>query len=126
VFACSTGKKRASLCMAGGNELTYRLAPLDGVPEMVYSVKATAASTAFKQGTHTSTSGQPLPFVSFDKGSYRYAAYGSTTTEQGILVEQNGKRIADLRCQVDRLSELGTSKLQSLELAQDLRPLMLP
>ena len=126
VFACSTGKKRASLCMAGGNELTYRLAPLDGVPEMVYSVKATAASTAFKQGTHTSTSGQPLPFVSFDKGSYRYAAYGSTTTEQGILVEQNGKRIANLRCQVDRLSELGTSKLQSLELAQDLRPLMLP
>lgn len=126
VFACSTGKKRASLCMTGGNQLTYRLAPLDGAAEMVYPANATAASTAFKQGTHTSANGQSLPFVSFDKGNYRYAAYGSMTTAQGILVEQSGKRIADLRCQADRQSDLGTTKLQSLGLSQDQRSLMLP
>lgn len=127
VFACSTGKKRASLCMSGsGNQLAYRLAPLDGAPEMVYPASATAASTAFKQGAHTVANGQPLPFVSLDKGNYRYAVYGSTTTVQGIVVEQNGKRIADLRCQADRMSELGTSKLQSLGLGQDQRPLLLP
>lgn len=127
VFACSTGKKRASLCMASsGNQLAYRLAPIDGVPEMVYPASATAASTVFKQGTHAGANGLPLPFVSFDKGNYRYAVYGGTTTAQGILVEQNGKRIADLRCQTDRMSELDKSKLQSLGFVQDQRPLLLP
>ncbi|MDN5503745.1 MAG: hypothetical protein L0H10_07975 [Comamonas sp.] len=126
VFACSTGKKRASLCMTGSNQLAYRLAPLDGAPEMIYPANAAAASTAFKQGVYTGINGQSLPFVSFDKGNYRYAVYGVTSTTQGILVEQNGKRIADLRCQADRLSELGMSKLQSLNLGQDTRPLQLP
>lgn len=127
VFACSTGKKRASLCMASsGNQLAYRLAPIDGVPEMVYPASATAASTVFKQGTHAGANGLPLPFVSFDKGNYRYAVYGGTTTAQGIVVEQNGKRIADLRCQADRMSELDKSKLQSLDFVQDQRPLLLP
>ncbi|MGJ7467663.1 hypothetical protein [Comamonas thiooxydans] len=127
VFACATDKKRASLCMAnGGNQLTYRLAPLDGAPEMVYPADAMAASTAFKQGTHTAANGQSLPFVSFDKGNYRYAVYGNTKTAQGILVAQNGKRIASLNCQTDRLSELDTVKLQRMGLSQDQRALMLP
>ena len=126
VFACSTGKKRASLCLTGGSQLTYRLAPLDGAPEMAYPASAATASAAFKQGAHTGSNGQLLPFVSFDKGNYRYAVYGSTSTAQGILVEQSGKRIADLRCQADPLSELGTPKLQSLSLNQDTRPLQLP
>lgn len=126
VFACSTGKKRASLCMTGSNQLVYRLAPLDGAPEMIYPANAAAASTAFKQGVYTGTNGESLPFVSLDKGNYRYAVYGGTSTTQGILVEQNSKRIADLRCQADRLSELGMPKLQSLNLGQDNRPLQLP
>lgn len=127
VFACSTGKKRASLCLTNSSkQLAYRLAPLEGAPEMVYPANAMAASAAFKQGTHTGANGQSLPFVSFDKGHYRYAVYGSTTTAQGILVEQNGKRIADLRCQADCLSELEMSKLQSLNLGQDTRPLQQP
>lgn len=92
---------------------------------MLYPASATAASPAFKQGTQVGANGQAVPYVSFDKGIYRYAVYGSTTTAQGILVEQNGKRIADLRCQADRLSELGTSNLQSLGLVQDQRPLLL-
>ncbi|MDE1557006.1 MULTISPECIES: hypothetical protein [Comamonas] len=127
VFACSTGKKRASLCMASsGSQLTYRLAPLDAAPEMVYPANAATASTAFKQGSHTGSTEQALPYVSFDKGNYRYVVYGRTTTEQGILVEQSGKRIADLHCQGERLSELGMSKMQSLSLNQDTRPLQLP
>jgi hypothetical protein len=36
----------------------------------------------------------------------------------GVLVEQNGKRIANLNCQADRLSELDTAKLQRMGLAQ--------
>ena len=111
---------------SSGNQLAYRLAPLEGALEMIYPANATAASAAFKQGVYTSLNGQSLPFVSFDKGSYRYAVYGGTSTTQGILVEQNGKRIADLRCQADRLSELGMSELQSLNLGQDTRPLQLP
>nr|WP_232536263.1 hypothetical protein [Comamonas testosteroni] len=126
VFACSTGKKRASLCMTGSNQLAYRLAPLDGAPEMVYPANAAATDTAFKQGTHAGANGQSLPFVSFNKGNYRYAVYGTSATTQGVLVEQNGKRIANLNCQADRLSELDTAKLQRMGLSQDLRPLMLP
>lgn len=127
VFACSTGKKRASLCMTNGsNQLAYRLAPLDGAPEMVYPANAAAASTAFQQGTHAGANGQSLPFLSFDKGNYRYAVYGTSATMQGVLVEQNGKRVANLNCQADRLSELDTAKLQRMGLSQDLRPLMLP
>ena len=112
--------------MSGSNQLAYRLAPLDGAPEMVYPANTAATSTAFKQGVYTGANGQPLPFVSFDKGNYRYVVYGSTTTAQGILVEQNGKRIANLNCQADRLSELDTAKLQRMGLSQDLSPLMLP
>jgi hypothetical protein len=127
VFACSTGKKRASLCMSKGeSQLTYRLAPLGAAPEMVYS--ANTASTAFKPGEHTCSNGQTLPFMSFDKGSYRYAVYGTTTTMQGILVEKNGKRIANLNCQEDRLSEMGTGWFQRLYLGldRDKRALQLP
>jgi hypothetical protein len=90
------------------------------------SGQCAATNTAFKQGTHTGANGQSLPFVSFDKGNYRYAVYGTSATMQGILVEQNGKRIANLNCQADRLSELDTAKLQRMGLSQDLRPLMLP
>ncbi|KOC20367.1 hypothetical protein GL58_12810 [Comamonas testosteroni] len=127
VFACSTGKKRASLCMtSGSNQLAYRLAPLDGAPEMVYPANAAVTNAAFKQGIHTGANGQSLPFVSFDKGNYRYAVYGTNATMQGVLVEKNGKRIANLNCQADRLSELDTAKLQRMGLSQDLRPLMLP
>ncbi|MDH0373518.1 hypothetical protein N7340_17360 [Comamonas aquatica] len=129
VFACSTGKKRASLCMSNDeSQLTYRLAPLGGAPEMVYPTHAAAASTAFKPGEYVSSNGQTLPFMSFDKGSFRYAVYGTTTTMQGILVEQNGKRIANLNCQEDRLSEMGTAWFQRLYLGldRDKRPLQLP
>ena len=127
VFACSTGKKRASLCMSNDEgQLTYRLGPLGGALEMLYPANTT--STGFKSGTHTSSNGQTLPFMSFDKGNYRYVVYGTTTTMQGILVEQNGKRIANLNCQEDRLSEMGTAWLQRLYLGldRDKRPLQLP
>jgi hypothetical protein len=127
VFACSTGEKRASLCISNGeSQLTYRIAPLGGAPEMVYP--ANTASTAFKPGTHTSANGQTLPFMSFDKGNYRYVVYGTTTTMQGILVEQNGKRIANLNCQEDRLSEMSTAWFQRLYLGldRDKHPLQLP
>ena len=93
---------------------------------MVYPANAAAASTVFKQGVYTGPNGLSMPFVSFDKGNYRYTLYGITSTAQGISVEQNGKRIADLRCQTDRLSEVGMPKLQSLNLGQDTRPLQLP
>ena len=110
------------------SQLTYRLAPLGDAPEMVYPANAEAARTAFKPGEHATAIGQTLPFMSFDKGNYRYAVYGTTTTMQGILVEQNGKRIANLSCQADRLSELGTAWFQRLYtgLDRDKRPLQLP
>jgi hypothetical protein len=126
VFACSTGKKRASLCMASsGSQLTYRLAPLDAAPEMVYPANAAAASTAFKQArTLAPMAGTALCIVR--QGQLPLCRVWPDNHQQGILVEQSGKRIADLHCQGERLSELGMSKMQSLSLNQDTRPLQLP
>lgn len=127
VFACSTGKKRASLCLSNAsNQLAYRLAPLDGKTEMVYPAKSVIANTAFKQGSFKNVAGKPVAFISFDKGSYRYAVHGSADGAQGIVVEQSGKRIADLHCQAEQLSELGSAKLQRLNLSQDQRALLFP
>jgi hypothetical protein len=126
VFACSTGKKRASLCMSNDeSQLTYRLAHSAVLPR--WSIRPTPPAPHSSREA-CQPNGQTLPFMSFDKGNYRYAVYGTTTTMQGILVEQNGKRIANLNCQEDRLSEMGTAWFQRLYLGldRDKRPLQLP
>lgn len=129
VFACSTGKKRASVCAtrSGSSEqLVYRLAPLEGVPEMEYPSAGASAAAAFQYGTQAVPDGKPVTFLSFDKGSYRYVVYAGDAQHQGIVVEQRGKRIADLRCQSDAVASFDPSAWQRMGLAQDSRGLQLP
>lgn len=130
IFACSTGKKRASVCTgrAGGNEqLTYRIAPLDGAVEMQYPSAGTGAASAFQRGSQVGLDGTAVNFLSFDKGNYRYVVYAGDgeNGRKGVLVEQGGKRIADLRCQGDAMSRFDPAQLQKMGLSVDSRTLPL-
>ncbi len=131
IFACSTGKKRASVCSsrAGADEqLVYRLAPLEGAPEMEYPSGGATAAAAFRYGAQTAQNGKPVSFVSFDKGNFRYVVYageGGDSLRRGILVEQGGKRIADLRCLSESMSSFTPSQFQKMGLSQDGRVLQL-
>lgn len=132
IFVCSTGKKRASVCSSragAAEQLVYRLAPLEGAPEMEYPSAGAAAARAFQHGAQTAPDGRPVSFVSFDKGNYRYVVYageGGDSPCRGILVEHSGKRIADLRCQSDAMSSFSAAQFQKLGLSQDSRGLSLP
>ena len=131
IFACSTGKKRASVCSSrsGATEqLVYRLAPLEGTPEMEYPSDGAAATAAFQYGAEAAPDGKPVSFLSFDKGNYRYVVYageGGDSPRRGILVEQSGKRIAELHCQSDATSSFSTAQFQKMGLSQDGRVLPL-
>ncbi|MDH4466004.1 MAG: hypothetical protein QE290_18395 [Acidovorax sp.] len=131
IFACSTGKKRASVCTgrAGGNEqLAYRIAPLDGAVEMEYPSAGTVAASAFQRGSQLGQDGTAVNFLSFDKGNYRYVVYAGDgeNGRRGVVVEQGGKRIADLRCQSDAMSRIDPAQLQKMGLSLDERRLSLP
>lgn len=131
IFACSTGKKRASVCTgrAGGNEqLTYRIAPLEGAVEMEYPSGGIAAASAFQRGSQVGQDGSAVNFLSFDKGNYRYAVYAGDgeNGRKGVVVEQGGKRIADLRCQSDAMSAISSKELERYGMPVDSRPLQLP
>lgn len=130
IFACSTGKKRASVCTgrAGGNEqLTYRIAPLEGAVEMEYPSAGTGAASAFQRGSQVGQDGAAVNFLSFDKGNYRYVVYAGDgdNGRKGVMVEQGGKRIADLRCQGDAMSRFDPAQLQKMGLSIDSRTLPL-
>ncbi|RYF31645.1 MAG: hypothetical protein EOO23_01865 [Comamonadaceae bacterium] len=130
IFACSTGKKRASVCTgrASGNEqLTYRIAPLDGTVEMEYPSGGAGAASAFQRGSQVVQDGTAVNFLSFDKSNYRYVVYAGDgqNGRKGVVVEQSGKRIADLRCQSDALSRIDPAQLQKSGLSLDSRTLQL-
>ena len=130
IFACSTGKKRASVCTGrtGGNEqLVYRIAPLEGAVEMEYPSGGAGAASAFQRGSQVGQDGTAMSFLSFDKGNYRYVVYAGDgeNGRKGVAVEQSGKRIADLRCQADAMSRVDPVQLQKMGLTIDSRTLQL-
>lgn len=131
IFACSTGKKRASVCMdrAGGSEqLAYRIAQLEGAVEMEYPSGGAGAASAFQRGSQVVQNGAAVNFLSFDKGNYRYVVYAGDgeNGRKGVVVEHSGKRIADLRCQGDGMSRIDPAQLQKMGLSLDGRGLSMP
>ena len=130
IFACSTGKKRVSVCTgrSGGNEqLAYRIAPLEGAVEMEYPSAETGAASAFQRGSQVAQDGAAVNFLSFDKGNFRYVVYATDgeNERKGVVVEQSGKRIADLRCQTDAMSAISAKELDRYGMRVDSRPLQL-
>lgn len=105
-FACSTSKKDIALCAANGIQgkqklFTYRISPIgQAMPEMVYPEQSTAAAS-FMSGSQQFSGDKSMVFASFDKGAIRYVLYsavGKGLDKAGVVVEQAGKRIANLVC----------------------------
>ena len=107
--------------------MTYRIAPVDGAVEMEYPSGSAGAASAFQRGSQVVQEGAAVNFLSFDKGNYRYTVYGGDgeNGRKGVVVEQSGKRIADLRCQSDAMSRLDPAQLQKMGLSLDSRGLQL-
>ena len=117
VFACSTGKKVASVCRskelsATAGQLTYRLAPIGQAPEITYPMTNQLAQKAFQRGELQLMGDKTVGFLSFDKGNIRYVIYaaeGKSFYKSGVAVEQGGKRIANLVCQGDATTNLDST-----------------
>ena len=107
--------------------MTYRIAPLEGAVEMEYPSAGTGAASAFQRGSQLGQDGTAVNFLSFDRGNYRYVVYAGDgeNGRKGVLVEQGGKRIADLRCQGDAVSRFDPAQLQKMGLSVDSRTLPL-
>ena len=60
--------------------------------------------------------------------NFRYVVYATDgeNGRKGVLVEQGGKRIADLRCQSDAMSTISAKALDRYGMQADSRPLQLP
>ena len=107
--------------------MTYRIAPLEGAVEMEYPSGGAGAASAFQRGSQVIQDSTAVNFLSFDKGNYRYVVYAGDgeNGRKGVMVEQGGKRIADLRCQGDAMSRFDPAQLQKMGLSIDSRTLSL-
>ena len=107
--------------------MTYRIAPLEGAVEMEYPSGGAGAASAFQRGSQVAQDSTAVNFLSFDKGNYRYAIYAGDgeNGRKGVVVEQSGKRLADLRCQSDAMSRIEPAQLQKMGLSIDSRTLPL-
>ena len=107
--------------------MTYRIAPQERAVEMEYPSGSAGAASAFQRGSQVGQDGAAVNFLSFDKGNYRYVVYAGDgdNGRKGVVVEQSGKRIADLRCQGDAKSRIDPAQLQKMGLSVDSRTLPL-
>lgn len=80
---------------------------------MRYPSAGTGAASAFQRGSQVGQDSTAVNFLSFDKGNYRYVVYAGDgeNGRKGVVVEQSGKRIADLRCQSDAIKPDGFFRL---------------
>jgi hypothetical protein len=132
VFACSTAKKQIAVCANGGLtndavQLAYRIANVGQPVEMTHPANASAAKTAFKFGSEAFMPGQSMSYLTFDKGDIRYVVYsalGKGLDKSGVVVEQGGKRIANLVCTAELIDRLDA--LDSAGIPTDSRSFALP
>ncbi len=96
-------------------------------PLFSLDVRGSGAVSAFQRGSQAGQDGSAVNFLSFDKGNYRYVVYAGDgeNGRKGVVVEQGGKRIADLRCQGDGMSRIDPAQLQKMGLSIDSRTLPL-
>ncbi len=122
VFACRTGAKMVSVCASKGatrdkGYLQYRF----GKPDSTEALELT-----WPEGevvANKAATGENVPFVGgggswlrFKKGGYGYVVYsgigkwgpkGETREKQGVVVERDGKVVANLKCARAPDGELG-------------------
>jgi hypothetical protein len=108
LFSCSTGAKAVSVCAAGGAQgyLQYRFGKLGEAPEMLVPEAKTPPARAVT-GENVPFSGGGGQWLRFTRGATSYVVYsgignwgpnGQKKIIDGVVVEQNGKRAANVKC----------------------------
>jgi hypothetical protein len=128
VFACRTGGKMISVCAAkdatrNKGYLQYRFGkpdssePLELMLPEGHLIAAKAAT-----GENVPFAGGGGSWLRFRKGNYGYVVYegigrwgarGETQEKAGLVVERDGKQIANLKCSAAPISELGPQWYES-------------
>lgn len=110
-FSCVTGKKIVSVCAsadypAPSAALQYRFGS-KGAPEIVWPEAATSrAGVTFG---NIGYSGGGLGYIRFTNGDIEYVVYsgmGKGWSKDGVMVEQNGKSLANHLCKGDVVQDL--------------------
>ncbi len=129
IFSCRTGARMVSICAsqdAAANKgyLQYRFGkpdsdePLEITLPEARLVPARAATASFD-----GFSGGGGAWMRFSRGAFGYVAYsgignwgpkGEKKEIQGLAVERDGKRIANLKCADDGVSKMGPYLLEEL------------
>lgn len=126
VFACDAGGKRVSVCASRqitpkSGYLQYRFGT-PGKPLEITLPEGEVPPTRAAYGAFDGYAGGGASWMRFRKGTYSYVVYGgvgrwgpngATMEKQGIAVENNGKVIANLKCNRRNEGELGPQWLES-------------
>jgi hypothetical protein len=122
VFSCRTGAKLVSICASKDASRTkgylqYRFGKPDSTEplEMILPEAQMLPSKA-ATGDNVPYAGGGASWLRFSKGGYSYTVYsgigrwgpkGETQEKNGLLVERSGKRVANLKCSNEPVSEIG-------------------
>lgn len=122
VFSCRTASRMVSVCAAGDatrtrGYLQYRFGKPDSAEplELILPEGEQIANRA-ASGESVPLAGGGSSWLRFRKGSHSYVTYsgvgrwgpgGQTAFKQGVVVERDGKTIANLKCAQEPLGELG-------------------
>jgi hypothetical protein len=133
LFACSTGSKRVAVCAspdlgAASGSVQYRFGR-PGAVELATPADAGDWRATTRGGT-LALSGGGGAYLSFARPPYRYVVYTAIGrgwgSKAGVVVEQNGRRIAHLRCRDEPASSLGPELFMQAGIADDAAGFELP
>ncbi len=131
VFSCRTGAKLVSVCASKDASRTkgyiqYRFGKPDATEplEMILPEGQIVPSKA-ATGDNVPYAGGGASWLRFSKGVYSYTVYsgigrwgpkGETQEKSGLLVERSGKRVANLKCNNEPVSEIGPDFFDKLKI----------
>lgn len=122
VFACRTATRLVSVCASGDagrnrGYLQYRFGKPDSAePLELMLPEGEQLPSRAATGESVPLAGGGASWLRFRKGAFAYVTYagvgrwgpgGQTDFKQGVVVERDGKMIANLKCAKEPLGELG-------------------
>lgn len=133
VFRCELGAKRVAVCAsadlaATGGQLQYRFGR-PGAAELVHPA-ADADWRLVTTGNVLTFSGGGGAYLAFQRQTYRYVVFTAIGQgwgqRAGVVVERDGRRIAQLRCTSAPESLIGPDLFERAGIAADARGFDLP
>jgi hypothetical protein len=115
IFSCSLGKNIVSVCGSknisqNSGYLQYRFGQKNA-PELIFPASTEPSHHVDIQARTLMFSGGGGAYLRFINGQYHYVIYTAIGkgwgTKDGVSVEKDGKRIADLKCRDIPISKLG-------------------